>query len=123
MQQTVDVVYKTWNFTFSYGWDFPLLSMNSARMGDTDQAIAWLLDPNFGFDDAGYPIGGTRVRRSATGLYERLLIWLQVPTPYFPGSASLLWAVALLAGGWDGSEGSHFPPEWKVQVEGFTPAL
>lgn len=61
MQQTVDEVYRTWNFTYSYGWDFPLLSMNSARMGDIDQALAWLLDPDFGFDDAGYPIGGARV--------------------------------------------------------------
>lgn len=106
MDQTVDRVYETWNFTYSYGWDFPLLSMNSARMGNINQSVAWLLDEDFGFDDAGYPIGGTRV-----------------PTPYFPGSASLLWAVALLAGGWDGSVGPHFPEDWTVEVEGFSPAL
>ncbi|KAI9685475.1 MAG: hypothetical protein M1820_010793 [Bogoriella megaspora] len=106
MQNTRDLVYETWNFTYSYGWDFPLLAMNAARLGDVDKAIDFLLDPTFAFDDAGYPIGGARV-----------------PTPYFPGSASLLWAVALLAGGWDGSEGPHWPEGWVVESEGFSPSL
>ncbi|KAL9064020.1 MAG: hypothetical protein Q9157_007990 [Trypethelium eluteriae] len=106
MQNTRDLVYETWNFTYSYGWDFPFLAMNAARLGDADQATKFLLDDNFQFDDAGYPIGGSRV-----------------PTPYFPGSASLLWAVAMLAGGWDGAEGSHWPRGWQVEVEGFAPAL
>ncbi|KAI9684614.1 MAG: hypothetical protein M1822_005702 [Bathelium mastoideum] len=106
MQNTRDLVYETWNFTYSYGWDFPLLAMNAARLGDAEQAVAWLLDDNFQFDDAGYAIGGSRV-----------------PTPYFPGSASLLWAVAMLAGGWDGAEGGHWPAGWEVEAEGFSPAL
>lgn len=106
MQNTVDEVYATWNFTYSYGWDFPLLAMNAARLGDVETAVSFLLDSNFQFDDAGYPIGGSRV-----------------PTPYFPGASSMLFAVAMLAGGWDGAEGAHFPEEWKVQVEGFLPAL
>ena len=29
----------------------------------------------------------------------------------------------MLAGGWDGKEGLHFPVVWKVEVEGFLPAL
>ncbi|RMY21420.1 hypothetical protein D0867_03361 [Hortaea werneckii] len=106
MQNTRDKVYETWNFTYSFGWDFPLLSMNAARLGDVDEAVAWLLDENFAFDDAGYHVGGARV-----------------PTPYMPGAASLLWAVALLAGGWDGSEGGHWPEGWKVESEGFVPQL
>lgn len=80
--------------------------MNSLRLGDVEQAVAYLLDPLFAFDDAGYPIGGARV-----------------PTPYFPGSSSFLLAIAMVAGGWDGQPGSHFPKEWKARVEGFTPAL
>ncbi|KAI6849444.1 hypothetical protein KC364_g6775 [Hortaea werneckii] len=106
MQNTRDKVYETWNFTYSFGWDFPLLSMNAARLGDVDQAVAWLLDEIFAFDDAGYHVGGARV-----------------PTPYMPGAASLLWAVALLAGGWDGSEGGHWPKGWNVKSEGFLPQL
>jgi len=106
MQNTAEKVYETWNFTYSYGWDFPFLAMNAARLGNVDKAIDFLLDPNFQFDDAGYQVGGARV-----------------PTPYMPGAASLSWAVAMLAGGWDGSEGVHFPEGWVVEAEGFTPAL
>ena len=106
MQNTIDHVYNIWNFTYSYGWDFPFLAMNAARLGHIDRAVDWLLDPNFQFDDAGYQIGGSRV-----------------PTPYMPGAASLLWAVAMLAGGWDRNEGPHMPASWKTEVEGFTAAL
>lgn len=80
--------------------------MNSLRLGDVDQAVAYLLDPLFAFDDAGYAEGGSRV-----------------PTPYFPGSSSFLLAVAMMAGGWDGAPGSHFPADWKAKVEGFVPGL
>lgn len=106
MENTINKVYETWNLTYSYGWDFPMLAMNAARMGDSEKALEFLLHSGFDFDDAGYPIGGPRVA-----------------TPYFPGSSSLLAAVAMLAGGWDGDEGVHFPDDWTVEVEGFSPAL
>ena len=97
---------KYWDLEQSFGWDFPMLAMNSLRLGDVQSAVDYLLHPTFAFDDAGYPIGGTRV-----------------PTPYFPSSGSFLWAVAMMAGGWEGSEGSHFPEEWGAVVEGFEPVL
>jgi len=53
-----------------------------------DQAIGYLLNENFGFDEVGFSIGGSRV-----------------PTPYFSNSGGLLMAVAMLAGGWDDMEG------------------
>ncbi|KAF9053088.1 Six-hairpin glycosidase-like protein [Panaeolus papilionaceus] len=100
---TVQKIYETWNFPFSYGWDFPLLAMTAARMGDPERAVSWLLDPSFQFDALGMPVGGSRV-----------------PTPYFPGSSSLLLAVGMMAGGWDGKADSAvaFPKDWKVEVEG-----
>ncbi|KAK4618449.1 hypothetical protein CLAFUR0_11938 [Fulvia fulva] len=106
MENTYQHVLHRWNLSYSYGWDFPMLSMSAARLGHVDQSVDFLLDAGFEFDDAGYPIGGARV-----------------PTPYMPASASLLWAMAFLAGGWDGDMGSKFPDEWKVEVEGFQPAL
>ncbi|KAK1750041.1 Six-hairpin glycosidase-like protein [Echria macrotheca] len=106
LRKTAAKIKETWALEDSYGWDFSLLAMNSLRLGDVDQAIAYLLHPIFAFDDAGYPIGGSRV-----------------PTPYFPNSNSLLIATAMMAGGWDGSEGPHFPKGWDVKVEGFVPAL
>lgn len=106
VKNTADKIREHWDLKASYGWDFPLLAMNSLRLGDVKQALAYLLDPSFAFDDAGYPVGGSRV-----------------PTPYMPSSGALLQAVAMLAGGWDGSPGSHFPKEWNATVEGFSVGL
>jgi hypothetical protein len=110
LKKTAAKIKELWALDFSYGWDFAMLAMNSLRLGDPEQAVEYLLHPIFQFDDAGYPVGGSRV-----------------PTPYFPNSASLLIATAMMAGGWDGSVGKmgHWPKSWEkdVRVEGFTPAL
>jgi hypothetical protein len=99
---TVARVHETWNFPFSYGWDFPLLAITEARRGDAERAVAQLLDANNAFDELGMPVGGTRV-----------------PTPYFPAAAGLLLAVGMMAGGWDGMEGRVWPVGWEVEAEGF----
>lgn len=106
VNNTAQKILQLWDLEQSYGWDFSLLAMNSLRLGDVDQAVAYLLDPVFAFDDAGYALGGSRVA-----------------TPYFPNSASLLLAMAMMAGGWDEEPGPHFPKEWNVKVEGFIPGL
>ncbi|KAF2731735.1 hypothetical protein EJ04DRAFT_566635 [Polyplosphaeria fusca] len=103
---TVDRVYRAWNFTYSYGWDFPLLALTAARMGDAERAVGWLLDADNKFDGLGMPVGGARVA-----------------TPYFPASAGLLLAVGMMAGGWDGLNGPVFPAGWNVEVEGFSRAM
>lgn len=93
----------------SFRWDFPMLAMSAARNGDTENAIEWLLHDLFQFDDVGMPIGGVRV-----------------PTPYFPGSGSLLYAIAMMSAGWDGSNGTApgFPTQgWRVRVEGMSKSL
>ncbi|KAJ8109751.1 hypothetical protein OPT61_g7227 [Boeremia exigua] len=99
---TIDKVHETWNFPFSYGWDFPLLAITEARRGDAERAVRWLLDENNRFDELGMPEGGTRV-----------------PTPYFPSAAGLLLAVGMMSGGWDGMEGGVWPDGWQVESEGF----
>ena len=86
-------------------WDFPMLAMSAARNGETEQAVDWLLDPSFVFDDVGMPFGGQRA-----------------PTPYFPSSGGLLYAVAMMAAGWDQGNGAigtpGFPDKgWDVRVE------
>lgn len=85
-----------------------MLAMSAARLGDQAQAVDFLLHPDFQFDDVGMPIGGVRV-----------------PTPYFPGAGALLYAVAFMAEGWDGSVGGApgFPDGWNVTVEGLHRAL
>ncbi|KAL0578688.1 hypothetical protein V5O48_003308 [Marasmius crinis-equi] len=108
-KSTAEKVWTHWNISNCWGWDFPMLAMSAARNGETEKAIDWLLDPLFVFDDVGMPVGGVRV-----------------PTPYFPGSGSLLYAIAMMAGGWDGSseDTPGFPREgWNVKVEGISKAL
>ncbi|KAF9047239.1 Six-hairpin glycosidase-like protein [Rhodocollybia butyracea] len=106
---TAEKVWGSWNFSNCWGWDFPMLAMSAARNNDTEKAIEWLLDPLFQFDDVGMPIGGVRV-----------------PTPYFPAAGALLYTTAMMAQGWDGSEGlaPGFPQSgWNVRVEGISTAL
>ncbi|TAQ90797.1 hypothetical protein B7494_g868 [Chlorociboria aeruginascens] len=102
MKNTAARIWAEWEFDDLYGWDFPMLAMNAARLHNPDKAIAFLTHEYFQFDDVGMPIGGTIV-----------------PTPYFPASSSLLLAVAMLASGWDGHPGQHFPEKWVVKTEGF----
>jgi hypothetical protein len=88
-----------------------MLAMSAARLGMPDEAIDWLLHPLFQFDDVGMPIGGVRV-----------------PTPYFPGSGSLLYAVGMMAAGWDDQnlpkqQAPGFPNNWTVKVEGISKAI
>jgi hypothetical protein len=107
MRNTAAKIGQKWNFTQLFGWDFPMLAMNSARLGDPETAVKYLLDENFVFDDAGYPVGGPRVA-----------------TPYFPASGGLLLAVAGMEGGWDGADGQRkWPKGWKVKSEGFKKAM
>lgn len=112
LNATLQKVYATYNLSLSYGWDFPLLAMTSARLGDPDTAVKLLLHDAYGFDDIGMPIGGTRV-----------------PTPYWPQSSGLLMAVGAMAGGWDGGSISgdsllrRWPKDWEVEAEGFAKGL
>lgn len=107
---TAQQVWSTWNISDSYGWDMPMLAMSAARLGNTTKAVEWLLHPTFQFDDVGMPIGGVRV-----------------PTPYFPASGGFLYAVAMMAGGWDGAVGVNapgFPQDgWQVRSEGLQRAI
>ncbi|PWY80445.1 lipo protein [Aspergillus sclerotioniger CBS 115572] len=105
---TAAKVASVWNFTDCWSWDFPMLAMNAARLGDVEAAIQYLVHSNFEFDDVGMPVG------------------TKAPTPYFPGSAALLLAVAMMTGGWDVARNtSHqavapgFPSQWEVRAEGF----
>ena len=106
LNRTLDKVVATWNFDRTWGWDFPMLAMAAARTGRPELAVEMLLydAPGFQFDAHGLATGG--------------------PFPYMPSNGALLTAVAMMAGGWDGSgdgEAPGFPDTglWKVRCEGF----
>lgn len=108
MRRTMDQVKAAWRFEEIWGWDFPMLAMNAARMGGEEQAIDYLLHPasRFQFDERGLATGG--------------------PFPYFPSNGGLLYAVAMMAAGWDGAPRRHapgFPAKgWVVKSEGLAAA-
>lgn len=109
MRATLDKVFQTWNFNRTWGWDFPMLAMCAARLGKPDQAIDFLLHPSqgFQFDERGLATGG--------------------PFPYFPSNGGLLYAVALMAAGWEGAPKHNapgFPQDgrWVVKTENLAPA-
>jgi hypothetical protein len=82
-----------------------MVAMAAARSGNAELAVDMLLydSPGFQFDEHGLATGG--------------------PFPYFPSNGALLTAAAMMAAGWDGSEGSApgFPKNgrWMVRYEGF----
>ncbi|MGC4043483.1 MAG: hypothetical protein QM758_06730 [Armatimonas sp.] len=110
MQRTLEKVNAAWRFEEIWGWDFPMLAMCAARLGKPELAIDFLLHKasRFQFDERGLATGG--------------------PFPYFPSNGGLLYAVALMAAGWDGAPKHHAPGfpnngQWTVRWEGLSPAI
>lgn len=110
MERTFTEVSKTWRFNHTWGWDFPMLAMNAAKLGHGEKAIDYLLNyPSFKLDEHGLVGGGG-------------------PFPYFPGNGGLLYAIAMMTAGWDGAptyNAPGFPQDgsWIVKWEGLKPGL
>ncbi len=110
MKQTFAKVLSTWKFQTGWGWDFPLVAMSAARLGRPSDAVNMLLysTPKNTYDLHGMGGGGN-------------------PYPYFPTNGGLLYAVAMMAAGWDGDGQKPqpgFPADgsWTVKWEGLKKA-
>ena len=108
-RRTVEEVGRRWNWDATWGWDFPWMAMAAARTGDPKLAIEALLNPSpkNNYDERGLCTGG--------------------PGPYLPGNGGLLYAVAMMAAGWDGAPNQNapgFPDDgsWTVRWEDLRPA-
>lgn len=110
VRATSQRVWDAWHLDDCWGWDFGVLAMNAARLGEPSRAVDFLLNANMVFDDVGFEPGGRRV-----------------PFPYLPSAGSLLYAVAFMARGWTGSGNAQspgFPKEgWVVRMEDLNKAL
>lgn len=109
MRATLDDVLADWDWGSTWGWDYPVMAMTAARLGDPEAAVDALLQ------DAGkntvLPNGHNRQTDS-------------LPL-YLPGNGGLLAAAALMAAGWDHGPEGHapgFPQGWTVAWEGLVPA-
>jgi protein-glucosylgalactosylhydroxylysine glucosidase len=107
MRRTFDWIWDRWSWSDTWGWDYPMLAMTAARLGQGGRAVdALLMDT----PRNRYRVNGHNHQRP--GL-----------TVYLPGNGGLLYAVALMAGGWDGGPAGPapgFPDDggWSVRSEG-----
>jgi hypothetical protein len=106
MNNTFNLIWDEWFWEETWGWDFPMTAMASARLGKPEKAIDAL------FMDVQT---NTYLKNGHNYQEERL-------TLYLPGNGGLLTAVAMMCAGWDGSIGENpgFPKngQWEVQWEG-----
>jgi len=105
--KTVKEIFEKWKWENTWGWDFPWGAMAAARMGKPQIAIEILLKD---VKKNSYTING-----SNDG-------W------YFPGNGGLVYAVAMMAAGWDGAPDKNapgFPDDgsWVVKWEGLKKAF
>ncbi len=105
-RRTVVKVWTTWDWNRCWGWDFPWMAMAAARTGQPRIAVDALLKDN------------SRNSYSIEGINGG---W------YLPGNGGLLYAVAMMAAGWDGAperSAPGFPDDgsWVVKWEGLKKA-
>ena len=108
-RRTVRTVWETWDWNRTWGWDLPWMAMAVARTGQPTIAVEALL------------------KDSEHNHYDKRGVNTCGPCPYLPGNGGLLYAVAMMAAGWDGApqrQAPGFPDDgsWTVRSEGLKPA-
>jgi hypothetical protein len=106
MRRTLKRVMKEWQWNTTWGWDYPLTAMTAARLGETKIAVDALL---MNVEKNRYLPNGHNYQRP------------NLPC-YLPGNGGLLYAIAMMAGGWPGAprrSAPGFPDDgsWTVRVE------
>lgn len=106
MRNTLNWIWDNWNWDHTWGWDFPMVAMCAARLGEPEKAVgALLMDKRTNT----YLVNGHNFQN------DRLRI-------YLPGNGGLLTAIAMMCAGWDGNDSvaPGFPKngKWKVKWEG-----
>ena len=108
MKRTLDWVMANWNWQTTWGWDYGMIAMCAARLGDPETALkALFIDTQ----KNTYLPNGHNFQTP-----DRLRI-------YLPGNGALLTAVAMMCAGWDGCKeplNPGFPKDgkWNVRWEG-----
>ncbi len=108
MQRTLSWVMDNWNWPTTWGWDYGMIAMCAARLGDGETAIRVLLLDE---EKNRYLISGHNYQEP-----KRLRI-------YLPGNGALLDAIAMMCAGWDGCKNIKNPGfpqngKWNVRWEG-----
>ncbi|MBD0724247.1 hypothetical protein B6A10_03550 [Flavobacterium sp. L1I52] len=106
MRNTFDLIWDTWSWKETWGWDFPMTAMTAARLGMPEKAVDALF---MEVQTNTYLVNGHNYQEG------RLPI-------YLPGNGGILTAVAMMCAGWDGTTENNpgFPKDgkWNVKWEG-----
>ena len=110
MKRTYDHILENWDWQSTWGWDYPMLAMTAARLGEPEKAVdaLFLESPK-----NRYLVNGHNYQSS------------RLPV-YLPGNGGLLTAVAMMAAGWDGCPDRPAPGfpdngKWNIRWEGLKP--
>ena len=112
MRRTLRKVMQDWQWDKTWGWDYPMVAMTAARLGESHLAVDALLMQT---EKNRYLANGHNWQRD------------NLPC-YLPGNGGLLYASALMAVGWQGAPAETapgFPKDgsWQVRAEGFDRSL
>lgn len=102
MGATLDAVWSNWDLQSSWGWDYPVMAMTAARLGDVERALEALLLPS------------SKNQFLANGHNPQMPGFL---TLYLPANGGLLAAIAHLVASVEG--GAELPAGWSLTAEGF----
>lgn len=107
MENTLDRIEDSWKFETMWGWDFAMMAMTAARLGQPERAVSFLLM------DTGkntYVVSGNNYQKDN----------LHLPL-YLPGNGALLMAMAMMIGGWGETKDAcpGFPKNglWNIEYE------
>jgi hypothetical protein len=105
MRRTLRETMQRWQWDKTWGWDYPMTAMTAARLGETSIAIDALMM-------------NTEKNRYLTNGHN----WQRPNLPcYLPGNGGLLYAIAMMAGGWKGGPKTNAPgfpsDSWTVHAE------
>ncbi|MCM5529824.1 hypothetical protein [Parasegetibacter sp. NRK P23] len=105
MRNTFNLVWDTWQWNDTWGWDFPMTAMTAARLGMPERAVdALMMDIRT----------NTYLPNGHNFQDNRLRI-------YLPGNGGLLAAIAMMTAGFDNNKTDRpgFPQngKWKVKWE------
>lgn len=111
MQRTLQWVQQNWRWETTWGWDYGMIAMAAARLGQPNAAIEILLSDH---PKNRYLIQGHNYQTA-----DRLRL-------YLPGNGALLTSIAMMCAGWDGCPdmpNPGFPQDgtWNVRWENLHP--
>ncbi len=93
MEKTLEHVLNHWDWSDTWGWDYPMMAMTAARLGRGDLAIQSLL---LEVQKNTYLPNGHNFQREGLPCY-------------LPGNGGLLTAAAMMAAGWDNGPTKNAP--------------